>query len=289
MQHYSNTFLSLFFALFVSLLYLGGCDDPETAPAYIYIDTVSLNTTATQGSNSQGIKTVWLSLNGQSLGAYELPTTIPILANGTQEIVVEAGIANSGVLSNRVKYPFYRPQSYTLDLVPLQTLTLSPEFDYQTNVVFDLINDFEFGYNFSVLTGDESQVNIIDNTSLVFEGDHSLHAQTYSGSDVFAIVSNESYSLPIANAPVYVEMNYRCEAPFYVTLRGFNAAVTQQANLRLQVNAKDTWNKIYIDVEPMISELTSNFDFFQVIIGAELPDSLQQAHYWFDNVKLVHQ
>lgn len=268
---------------------MGGCDEPETAPSYLYIDTVLLNTTSVQGSNAHNIKTVWLSLNGYSLGAYELPTTVPILATGEQQILVEAGIANSGVLSNRVKYPFYAPRSFTVDLTAQQTATLNPELSYQPDVVFDFISDFEFSNQFSVLFGNDSQMEIIDNGSLVFEGNQSLSLRTYSGSDTLIIATNDLYLLPTANAPVYVELNYRCEAPFYVTLRGYNNTDAKLSNLLLKVNAKNSWNKIYVDVEPMISELTSQYELFQVIIGAIRPDSLTQANYWFDNIKLVHQ
>lgn len=290
MLHFSSFSFSIVVALVVLLSCLGGCDEPEQAPAYLHIDTVLLNTAVGQGTASHALKTVWLSLDGQSLGAYELPVTVPILAEGTQTILVEGGIAVSGVLSNRLRYPFVAPRSYTVNLAPLQTAQISPELSYQSDVVFEMMSDFEASSNFAFLVGSEAQLSLTDDPTLVFEGGRSLAIVNSIAAPTFTLATVDAYGLPVANVPVYIEMNYRCDAPFLVGLRGIDGnGGAQSADLVVRVNAKPTWNKIYIDVEPIISSLTPAYNFFQVTINATLPDSLAQATYLFDNIKLLHQ
>ncbi len=54
----------------------------EPLPAYIYIPAFELRTTQGEGSASSAITDVWLTVNGEFLGAYELPARIPVLQTG---------------------------------------------------------------------------------------------------------------------------------------------------------------------------------------------------------------
>ncbi len=88
-------------------------DGDQTIPAYLKIDTVLLKTYyPEQGSNSNAIKDVWVYVNDQQIGAFELPAMFPVLAMGNQKLEIRPGIKVNGISSTRAPYPFYKPIIY---------------------------------------------------------------------------------------------------------------------------------------------------------------------------------
>ena len=51
-------------------------------PSYIHIESIDLETDSFEGSDSQKLTDAWITMDGNFLGAFELPCTIPILGDG---------------------------------------------------------------------------------------------------------------------------------------------------------------------------------------------------------------
>ena len=88
-------FRSVVFRLLPVLAYcsFSGCEiinPKEDTPSYLKINSIPLNTrksaSETYGSNSNNIVDAWVFANGKLIGSFELPATIPILAEGNVEI-----------------------------------------------------------------------------------------------------------------------------------------------------------------------------------------------------------
>src|SRR3989337_3990814 len=84
------------------------CNKEEPIPSYIHIDAINLSTNYTiEGSSSNKILNAWIYIDDQSVGAFELPCTVPVLAVGSHEIKIQAGIKENGIDATRIYYPFY--------------------------------------------------------------------------------------------------------------------------------------------------------------------------------------
>ena len=51
-------------------------------PSYLHIEVIDLETESFEGSSSHKITDAWITMDGNFLGAFELPCVVPILAEG---------------------------------------------------------------------------------------------------------------------------------------------------------------------------------------------------------------
>src|SRR5436190_18776076 len=130
-------FLILFF--FLSLHSCEVINPDEEIPSYVRVENISLVTdTFTQGSASQKITDVWLYVDDQPLGVYEMPVSIPVLAEGPHALAIRAGVIVNGIASTRVYYPFYAFYNETVNLTRGTITTVSPTVNYFSGAVFSL-------------------------------------------------------------------------------------------------------------------------------------------------------
>lgn len=116
----------MYFFLFLLEFFVWGCSKSKIEadiPAYLSIDSVFVNTNyQTQGSASHKITDIWVYLNDDFIGAFELPVKIPILKQGNHKITIKAGIKVNGIANTRTAYPFYTEYSQYIDLEKIKRL-----------------------------------------------------------------------------------------------------------------------------------------------------------------------
>jgi hypothetical protein len=263
------------------LLIISACQKEEntnTTPAYIKIDTITLD----ENNTTTNITDAWVYINDQLQGVYELPATFPVLKNDIQTLRIKAGIKSNGIASSRIAYPFYASFINTVMLTPNQTITVNPTVSYLDSLNF-WVEDFEEA-------GVDLETTVISDTTLL-EFTDSLGNQ-YGGGVLndslitFEIATDELLDLPQAGAPVFLELDYKCNTEFLVGMYvNFPQSVLQKD--LLWINAKDDWNKIYINLTSTISEGVGA-ESFKVFIGMKRGFSLDKNELYFDNVKLVY-
>ncbi|MCF8371754.1 MAG: hypothetical protein K9H64_09025 [Bacteroidales bacterium] len=274
------------FTLLLLSLFNSSCDyinPDEGIPAFIAVDTVKLSTISySQGPNNHNISDVWVSVNGDFLGVFELPAEFPVLQEGSAEIYIRAGIKKNGIAASRVRYPFYDNIRIDTVLSPAQTLTFSPTFEYMPETIFDWFENFE-DPGISLDTTYISDVGINDSTtngstvaSIILKGDK----------DDFQAVSINQFTFPEPSAALYLEMDYKCNQQFIFGLIIRSPGNTDMAPV-MMINPIDKWNKIYIDLT-YISTTNYTSDNYSVYFAATKSDTLSRAEILIDNIKLVH-
>lgn len=259
-------------------------------PAYLSINSMQLLAQSNQGSASHNIKNVWVFINSQPLGAYELPASVPVLEEGTVQVILRAGIANNGISETRSIYPFYAADTFSVQLAPMQTINRNSLLRYTGNTAFAFITDFEVGNNFDDTNPNENLLDITTNPSSVFEGSRSAILTISQANPAFEIGTIDQYTLPGNKVPVYLELNYKCDQPFQVAVKGVNAGGNGAILPVLYVNTKNTWNKIYIDLTETVSALDAEgLNRFQILFKNQLEDGKAQATFYWDNIKLLYQ
>ena len=272
----------------VFTLLLGSCDlinPEEQIPSYIYIEPFTLSTTPFEGSNSHRITDAWVGINDNLIGAYFLPAKIPVLADGSTEVTLFAGVIENGISATREIYPYYEEMILNVDLAANEIDTIQPSTSYRDNTQFVFIEDFEA----SNLFGEDLDGNPATTMTITgdnpFEGQNSGRISLIDDNAVAGVGTAIRYTLPQDGTPIFLEMNYRCEIEFSVGIVAYSDGIAETI-LKLTLTPRETWNKVYVSFDQEV--IAANADQYQIIFRAEKPNSLSEANIFLDNIKLLH-
>ncbi len=272
----------------LAIFVLVSCDEEEPIPAYVFIEDFEMETDPLdEGTDSHKILDVWVYVDQQPAGIFELPASIPVLETGEVEISVFPGIYENGISATRVIYPMATSYAEIMDLNPLETDTLRPIVGYQEECNFKMLADFEFGNPFDSADPD-MLLSLSEDPSHVFEGNKSMKMRVTEESPSFEILSNVAYELPVDGRLTYLELNYKCEAAFTIKVKAFGVGVASY-NV-ISVRDKEEWNKFYVHLTPSLGQLfVEGFNGpYQIVISGGLPSDMESADYYWDNIKLIH-
>lgn len=292
--------------LLLIIVFITGCskeDMKAKKPVYFSIPDMYVNTNySIEGTSHQKITTVWMLVNGKSIGAYELPATPPvILEEGENKIRFYEGINLNGVSASRVIYDglsfIDTTINYTPDDSPASDTLLFSNLvtRYESFKTIEIVEDFD-RQGLSLKRTDRSDTTIIKSSD---PSEYFINPQdpledngkcgvlyTSSSSDLAEVASTEAYALPGSGSNVYLEINYRCNIPFTIgIITESTGGVVQAPTVR--VNPKTEWNKIYVNLVTEVSAYPSN-DGFKVYFSAEHPDGMESGYVFLDNIKLVY-
>ena len=284
-------FLKLFFIVILGFSY-SSCEliNPDEAiPSYIYIDQIDLETTySTEGSNTHKITDAWVYINGNSIGTFELPATIPVIQEGTHDLKIRAGIMENGIAATRKTYPFYNSFTVSHTFNPENEDTINPTLNYLTNFQTAWKDDFEdAGISLELTSSSKlSQIDRVSNDSVFDNGKFAASFILSDSISSFECINNQELELPRGNMPVYLEMDYKNDHIFYVGIRVYYNGVETQ-KLKLALNESESWNKVYINFAPEIG-LSKDGSTYKIVFSGELTDSTDNANILIDNLKLLH-
>lgn len=280
-----------FFMIFILSLF--SCQKQNLKPgipAFLRIDTIYLSTDySTEGTNSHKITDVWLYINDQRTGAWEMPALIPVLMDGTAKLRLEAGIKVNGIATTRVNSPFFEPYiAEEFVFLPDCTISISPVTHYRDEVKFAWMEDFEDNA-LSIDTANLSGVTdiVLSTADEAFEGFHSGVIYLDTTYTFYEGATFEPFELPVDGSPIVLELNYKTDIVFEV---GIFAESTSNLVKKpvLYVNPQQTWNKIYINLSDAVFE--NNFtEEFKIYIRAGIYDEFTQAVVCLDNIKVVYK
>lgn len=288
--------IGFFLLLTGSVSLLSSCDDKKDSdlvPAYLRIDGFTITTDYEQGTASQKITDAWVYLDETLIGAFELPATVPILAEGKQNITLRPGIKINGISSTRAIYPYLNPIVLSLRLTKDSITDLgSVGTRYRSNVIFPWLENFELNAT-SLDTTRKSTValQITENPALVFKfpgesGTSSGMIQLVSDTSIFEAVTSEIYDFPPAGSEVFLEMNYKTENTLVVGVIYKSTGIQVQRPLMV-LNKSDEWKKVYINLTVPKYD-TPNASDFRIFFGAQTDPGNTQATILLDNIKLVY-
>ncbi len=253
-------------------------------PLYMRMDSVQVNTSSGQGSNSHNITDVWVEANTDNVGAFGVPCNIPVLQENDVRFVVSAGVKESGQSGVRVIYPFYTTDTFSIVGVRGEHYSHKPNFSYVSGTQFaftenfDFTNSFEPSANFTLATGAD--------VDPVYGGSRCLKLTVSSLDSSKMVTSIGAYDLP-EGLEVWLEVDYKSEVPFYIGFNGyFTGSSVAYAVPVLFVNAQPKWNKVYVKLSSLMGNLRA--DTYKIYFEALRPYGTSGGNVYIDNVKLVH-
>jgi hypothetical protein len=269
-------------------------DEALTEPHFYYIDAFTLKTASdnSEGTQEQKITDGWVYKNGDLLGVFELPVTVPILGVDTNNITVIPGIIRNGRSNDRITFPFFTPFDSIRVLKPNSYDTLRPVTEYRAATKFLWLEDFE-DRSISLVT--ENPDASVDSLVLV---DDSIEVVNYGptsrvsakvvippGGQSFEIRSIGSFEVT-RNQPVFLEFDYKTDVDLQVGIFAVENGVIRASIPVLILFEKDEWNKVYISLaEDMNSNDYAGMDFR--IFFSSITNKTDESYFYIDNIKLL--
>lgn len=281
-----NRLIFFLTGLFITTIILSSTsceEDMATLPAFVRIDTIVVDSTSydSVGSTSSKINFAWVYINDNLQGVYLLPCKFPVIGEGVKNFRIFAGVYEFGNGSTATRYVFYDEYKITDTLVVQDTLVLNPHVRYNVGLDVPFTDDFELGSNFQLATNSGGYWFPNYNFD-PYEGTYSGYMTIDSGENVNNLVlqSIDPITVPKGLNGYFVELNYKCNAPFY-----FDIFTSTGAYSVVGFNTKNEWNKVYINITTPI-DLISGTDVklkFTVPKGDEVP----QKEIYIDNLKFI--
>ena len=293
-------FLYQVFALFIVVITisLGSCtkfEGSQTIPAYLKIDTVFQQTDyGFEGENSHEITDVWIYVDDQQLGVFEIPAEFPVLAMGKHKLEIRPGIKLNGISSTRAPYPLLKPLVFdNFDFHPDSVQELNNLiFKYYNNVTFAWIEDFESS-SITIEEVSNSDTAIVRTDPVNNPEAYLSNTSSYSGQinltkerSFYNAWSFFEYELPKNESPIILELDFKTDTYVTVGLLVHYAGGYEPKSLVI-LNHSEEWNHIYINLTPTVNQFYDAIDFkisFQAI-----HEGGSKSNIYLDNIKLIYR
>lgn len=277
-----------FFIVTSALLCFCACTREEVVPAILDIQAFEMVINPEEeGSADARITEGWLFVDGVFLGVYTLPAQVPVLAEGSTEIRLAAGIRENGIRATPDIYPFFSEHQEQLNLVPGQTVRVQPQIGYRPDAAFGFIEDFEANRSRTftrIIQGDSTITRVATDP---FEGSFSGRIRVGPDQPEVELASLPTFNgLNNNNLAVFLELHYRSEAPVVFGWVGLvNGVPTGFYDPGFNPSAD--WNKIYFNLGPLLT--SSQLSNYNLALRAFLPaGAASSAEIYVDNIKLLY-
>ncbi|MFC5270143.1 hypothetical protein [Adhaeribacter terreus] len=282
--------------------WLSGCEiinPTEDTPSYIKINSIPLdprkNATEDYGSASNNIVDAWVFANKKIIGCFELPATIPIVADGNVEIDVYAGIYGDGQKAARFPYAFYTQYDTTVLLEPGKVTAVAPKvkFESRTVVPFDVYEDFTaFPATPAIRVAANSAYKLEANQDSLadFKYANATVGVVYGKSGETSDLVLESLfngRLPQANAPVFLEFDYRTTRPFKVGVLATAVGGNPTPIMDLTLNPTRKWTKMYVNLTEEVNITGLQSANFRMLWQVDMNGN-PRDYFAIDNIRLIH-
>ena len=276
----------------LALLFVG-CDvfnPDEQEPSFLKINSFDLSTSVAQGTPTHGISEMWVYVNGDVQGVFDVPSNVPILREGKNTVSIFAGIKNNGLGTTRIRYPFYLSYDTIIDFQPLQTYEVNPRFSYFANAQINISRDFESGNFFQPSPTNLGDFELINNPAIAIGGSRCGKA-TLTAPDTYMQFIDDNVLVLEAGNTAFLEMDYSCNNTFALGVYVIESGDQDKTQVvYLTPTTSDSgdnpaWNKIYIDLG-MVTALSPNADYYKFFIECVSSESATPTVY-LDNLKIV--
>lgn len=273
-------------AVFILFTYSCKKDKLKTpAASYIVVNTATVNSGNRGLIDSHKITDIWLYVNDRFQGTYPIGSVMPILASGTANIKMYAGIINNGISDTRLPYTFYNPYIFTANFEENKTYTITPDFRYKEGLI---IADDNFNGTLGSLyipAGDSAYTLTADPTKTWGGSGKSVFMSMSDAKPIAIIQSSAPQYLPGGGADVYLELDYKTNQEITVGLDCGNGIEKRNA---LTLRPTSDWKKVYISLTSAASTQPA-YNYYKVYISAIKQIGLEHPEMYLDNIRLVMQ
>lgn len=285
-------------ALAIILMLFACKGKDEAIPAYIHVDSVTVTASGLQGNRVHDITAVQVFVDGDMLGVFELPATIPALYSGKHTVSFIAVTFINGSLSQRAVYSPLTIASAEATFTPGKVTTLNTiNFVYRTSTNFLWTEDFEDANSTLIMSHAEAaDSSKIQTVPFELRGNYTGNTKAMvikmKGADTAKYIDMISFNtfsgLPVNGSPIHFEFDIKTPVNVQIALERINGAVHEYVPYLL-VNGDDSrWKRFYLNmVEEIASQPASNT--YKIYFTIRKPASVKNdVTVYIDNIRFCY-
>jgi len=295
---FMKKFLFNLIAFFAIVLFFSCKTEKGATPAYIHIKKFTFTSiAATQGLATFEIRSAKLFVNSQEIGNFELPASVPVLAEGLCKIEIFPNIRETGSSNYNLYYLPYTYYNADLTLKKLRIDTVSPSCTYRSNAKFEWIEDFE---NQTITLNPSGQNNSSDSFKIIpmntpgvdapFSGSNycAYLNMTKDSSAIFEVSSLKTFYLPNMGRDIYLEMDIKTNDFFQTGILTDNGFQIIKTPIFLIYPTNGNWKKLYINLKSETGNMPTGTSIKLLFGLVKSKTQLENPQIYIDNLKLVY-
>ena len=276
--------------LILSFSFLSSCniiDPDEKLPVYFKIDSVRVET-GSQYPQLHNITDVWVTVNGDRVGTFEIPALFPVIAKGKTNVVIMPGIKVNGIATTRDIYPFFTYYEFDTTFVPANTYNFTPKFKYKDNLFLwtEHFPGISQGYKFEKTPQSDTSF-VVEPDTLIGSGNFTGNIYLTVERPKFQSATIDDFYFPTDGRKIYAELDYKNTQEFEIGLFAYKSNQIITTPLVIVNPHPDSFNRIYVDLTQYVNSNANAFKF-KLYIGAEKPDTITRSEIFIDNVTVVY-
>lgn len=277
------------------LVFLAGCIKNNPDPAWLEVNSMTLVSnpalSGAEGQLTQDFRDVWVYIDDQMLGCFQVPFKIPVLKEGNVNIKIFPAVRNNGISANKMIYPFMNSFEVNATFVKNQTLTLNPVTSYKDNINF-WIEDFEDASIKIQEDPNYSVANLFTTSESIMPFNGSTYGKVIlnSSDSVWLAYTTDQLAIP-KNKACFLEIDYYNTNSFlqgFLAVSALSNKYQDNAGFNKQPPATVKWKKMYIELTELIGNSANDAHFVQAF-KANLESGMSESFICIDNVKIVYK
>lgn len=282
----------LYFALI--LFITNSCVKNNHDPSWIEIMPWTLVENPNLGTEkelSHNFSDVFITIDDEIVGFFELPVKLPLLKEGNHTIKLYPAITKNGIKAHGKKiYPFCSIVSQEVNLIKNQKVTIYPSTNYVNGTKF-WIEDFEDA-TLKISSENISNAYLLrgSNPTILKYGNAYGHIHLTASDSLWYGITSSNLNLPKNGTEVYLEIDYLNTNSLLTGVLAYNSSGYTD-NPNIQVNPQDAsnlkWKKIYIELKEIVSYSITSSKFEQYF-KAILDGDKTESDIYMDNIKIVY-
>lgn len=288
----------LFTGMCCLALLLSSCEGKdEPVPAYLRIDSLSLNIKIGEGNEVHQIKAVQVYSPTRLLGLFELPATIPVLETGDVKFSIVPAVYLNGSSSQMVTHTGFLPLDTTLTMTR-GTIThfSNPRLNFRNSCNFLWTEDFED--NSSTVVG----VNVVKgDTTLITSESFDLEGRFPSVSKVYTALIAQSdtnkyidlgsfktfNTLPSDGRDIFLEFSIKSDIPVQLALKRTKITGSEYVPYLYLFETGGQWKHFYVNLVYEAGGQPSGTEY-QILFSSDVTGGSGAHKIHIDNIRLTY-
>lgn len=249
-------------------------------PFYLKCDSATV-APGSFGIANTGIYGLYITVESDDRGRWQLPFNMPILKDGLKTMVVTPMVKMNNLSTRFVDYPLLNPKLVDVNMVRGKTLDTILSFDYATGVSLILNEDMESALNFSAST--KSAVARNGSSSMMLQAD-------FTSIDSSA---TSFFNKPLAfnfEKTTFLEFDYYMPEGILAPALAYTDA---SGNTKLMfgesyLNKNTNWTHVYFNYTYIIDRIGKSGLFTPVFIITP-PKGVTGSIAYIDNVRILEK
>jgi hypothetical protein len=263
----------------------------EEVPSYLRVPTAHFKADiSTYGDSTVKFSEIWVTAEGNTLGAYEMPATVPILLEGQKKLTLYGGVKENGISTVRVAYPFFQPIDTFVNLHRTNVTSVKPTFRYYPATKVRWKENFESpAWTLDTTLSNSVGMDTAKDEKSPYSSGRTLKATLQPGGRDFSIQSKDIFGNIQPGKPLWLEISFKTDIVLHLGIQVIDP-INRTIELVPYVDlapTKGLWNKVYVNFtnETAQAGLNKAYRIYLEAIGSEgtLPTT-----FYIDNIKLLY-